>query len=127
MSKQNQLGTVSHWMARVLGLLFLALVTVGWWDESQARQDLPGGESGDWIFAWAIYTHLLPLALIAVGYTLAWAKPIWGAIAFGIYSVLQAISVGTEFIYIPLVVLPPLVIAILFLIPWLQLKRHRSS
>lgn len=114
---------VSTWVARIIALLFIALVTVGWLDESMARQDLPAPSSQDWFWSWAIFTHFIPLLLIVAGYIVGWKKPLFGAIAFGIFAVLQAISVGTEFIYIPLVVLPPLSVAALFMIPYFMSKR----
>jgi hypothetical protein len=110
---------VAIWVARTLGFLFLALVSIGWWDESLARQDLPpGGESQGFLWEWAVFTHLLPLVLIAVGYLLGWRMPWIASVAFLVYAGLQAMSVGTEWVYLPIVVLPPLLVSVMFFVAW---------
>jgi hypothetical protein len=127
MPKSSIASTVTNWLARIAGALFLLVVAVGWWDESQARQDPTGDMPQDFFFAWAVYTHLLPLSLITAGYVVGISKPLIAAIAFGIFAALQAISVGSELIYLPLVVMPPLVVGVLFLLAWLFKKKSQSA
>ena len=127
MPKSSMATTVTNWLARIVGALFLLVVAVGWWDESQARQDPTGAFPQDFFFAWAVYTHLLPLLLIAVSYVFGISKPLIAAVAFGIFAALQAISVGSELIYLPVVVLPPLVVGVLFLMAWLFKKKSQSA
>jgi len=109
-----------EWVARALAIAFAAITAVGWWDEARARQDpaLGGTAPGTWLDQWAIPTHLLPLLLIVAAIIVGWRRPLIAAIGFAIYAVLQAIAVGTEWIYLPLVVAPPALIAILYLIGW---------
>lgn len=116
---------VLNWIARVLAALFVALLSFAWWDESHARQDpmLSGGASGDWFYEWAIFTHVLPALFLLAVLICAWSRPLWGAMGFGIYAVLQVFVVGSEWMYLPLVAGPPLVIAGVYLIVYL-LQRH---
>ncbi|MEN9753283.1 MAG: hypothetical protein RL670_974 [Actinomycetota bacterium] len=106
------------WVARVAAVLFVLMTAWGWWDESQARQGGTGAASGDWVYQWAIYTHLVPLLLIVLGLALGWKKPFYAGLAFGLYALLGVFSVAGEWIYLPLVVGPPLVIALLFKLGW---------
>lgn len=110
-------ASVFGWLARILALGFIALNGYGWFDESMARQEMPSS-GGDWIWQWAILTHFLPLLLLVLGFLLGWKRPEFAAIAFGVYSVLQVFSVGEEWGYLPLVVLPPGVIALLYAATW---------
>ena len=127
MEKVQAKAGVWSWIARILGVLFVAVNGFGWWDEVQARQDPSGTPNQDVFWQWAILTHLLPLLLIVVGVIAGWTRPIFGAIAFGVFTLLQAISVGTEFIYLPLVVLPPLAIAVFFLLALFQQRKTKNS
>lgn len=113
------------WMTRVIAVLFVILNGLAWWDESQARQDptLGGSVPGDWFWQWAVLTHLLPLAFIIAATVLGWRMPAYGALGFLIFAAAQAVSVGAEWIYLPLVVLPPLLVAILFFVGWLLARR----
>lgn len=116
--KRRWSGSVLAWITRVLSIAFVALQAFAWWDESRARQDLTlsGDVSGDWFWQWAILTHLLPLALIAAATVVGWRWPSFGLVGFGVFAILQGISVGTEWVYLPLVAGPPLVIAVLYLV-----------
>ena len=113
--------TLLAWITRVIAVLFVILNGIAWWDESQTRQDptLGGSAPGDWFWQWAVLTHLLPLAFIAAATALGWWMPAYGALGFLIFATAQAVSVGAEWIYLPLVVLPPLLVAILFFVGWL--------
>lgn len=108
---------------------FAAITAVGWWDEAGARQEptLGGTEPGTWFDQWAIPTHLLPLLLIVAAIVVGWKRPFIAAIGFAIYAVLQAIAVGTEWAYLPLVVAPPALIAILYLIGWSVRRRAQPA
>lgn len=113
------------WITRVIAVLFVLLNAYGWWDESRARQELAlsGVESPDWIWQWAVLTHLLPLVIIIAATLIGWRMPMYGFIGFAVYAALQALSVGTEWVYLPYVAAPPLLIAVLFLIGWLLARR----
>lgn len=110
-------ASIFGWLARILALGFIALNGYGWFDESMARQEMPSS-GGDWIWQWAILTHFLPLLILVLGFLLGWKRPEVAAIAFGVYSVLQVFSVGDEWGYLPLVVLPPATIALLYAATW---------
>lgn len=121
---------VLNWIARVLAALFVALLSFAWWDESHARQDpmLSGETSGDWFYQWAIFTHVLPALFLLAVLILAWTRPLWGAIGFGIYAALQVFVVGSEWIYLPLVAGLPLIIAGVYLIAYfLQRKALKAG
>ena len=107
-------------------MLFVLINGYGWWDESQARQDpmLNGAASSDWLWQWAVLTHLLPLLLILTATIIGWRMPMYGVIGFGLFALLQAVSVGTEWMYLPFVAAPPLLVALLFLIGWLLALRN---
>mgnify|MGYP000927570132 CR=1 FL=1 len=120
-------NNVLAWVTRVLAVLFVVLNTYGWWNESQARQELTlnGDGSPDWIWQWSVTTHLLPLLLILAAAIVGWRMPLYGAIGFVVFAGIQAVSVGTEWVYLPLVVGPPLLIAVLFWVGWFR-ARHNS-
>lgn len=122
-------NSVLAWITRVLAVLFVALTAYGWWDESQARQGpSSGGGPTDWLWEWAVLTHLLPLVLIIAATAVGWRWPAYGALGFLIFAVLQAISVGTEWAYLPIVVAPPVVITVLFVVGWaLGLRAGRGT
>ncbi len=117
------------WTARVLSILFILLTTWGWWDETQARQEpkMNGEVSTDWLFNWAIFTHVLPLLLIIIATFIGWQRPIYGAIGFIAFAIVQAIGVGTEFEYLPSVLALPLLIALPYLIGWILARKHASA
>lgn len=112
------------WIARALSALYAGMWAVAWWDETQARQ---GGPDSDWFWQWAILTHVLPFALAAAGLIAGWKRPIYGVIAFGLITVLQIVSVGTEWVYLLVVVIPPLAVVLVYLFGWLTARRHQSS
>lgn len=120
---------VVEWVARVLAIAFAAITAVGWWDEARARQEptLGGTVPGTWFDQWAITTHFLPLLLIVAAIIAGWKRPLIAAIGFAIYAGLQAVAVGTEWAYIPLVVAPPVLIAILYLIGWSVRRRAKPA
>lgn len=107
----NSRWPVIHWFAKVLALAFVALTAFGWWDESQARQEPSLVADKDWLWQWAVTTHLIPLVVILIGTVLGWTKPLSGGIAFVIFAAIQAVFAGAEFIYWPYLVLPPALIA----------------
>lgn len=128
MSPRTRVPAV-EWVARVLAIAFAAITAVGWWDEARARQEptLGGTVPGTWFDQWAIPTHFLPLLLIVAAIIVGWRRPLIAAIGFAIYAVLQAIAVGTEWAYLPLVVAPPALIAILYLIGWSVRRRAKPA
>lgn len=117
------------WLARILSILFILLNTWGWWDETQARQEpkINGEVSTDWLWNWAIFTHVLPLLLILIATAIGWTKPIYGAIGFLVFAGIQAISVGTEFEYLPSVLTLPLLIALPYLVGWVLARRSKNK
>ena len=106
------------WVTRILSIAFVALNVWGWWQESGARQDpmLSGDVGGDWLWQWAVLTHLLPLLLMAVATAIGWTRPAFGAIGFGAFTLLQIISVGTEWMYLTLVATIPLTLTVLYVV-----------
>lgn len=122
-------GSALTWITRIVSILFVAMNAWGWWDESQARQDpsYTGAGAGDPIWAWAVVAHLLPLLLIFVATIIGWRMPIYGLLGFGLFTLLQALSVGTEWVYLPCVVLPPLAITVMYLFGWMFARRQRRS
>lgn len=107
---------VVGWVARVWGMIYALMLAGGWLDEMRARNE-PGNSDLPAIIAfdrYAILTHLLPLAILIAGIAIGWKRPLWGAIAFGIYAALGVIAVWGEWIYIPLVSGPSLLIAALY-------------
>ena len=106
------------WITRILSIAFVALNVWGWWQESAARQDpMLGGEvGGEWLWQWAVLTHLLPTLLILLATAIGWMRPGFGAIGFGAFTVLQVISVGTEWMYLPLVAAIPLALTVLYVV-----------
>jgi len=117
------------WVTRVISVLFVLLNGLAWWDESQARQDpqLGGAVAGDWFWQWAVLTHLLPLAFIALATVIGWRMPIYGAIGFFAFAAAQALSVGTEWVYLPLVAAPPLLAAVLYFIGWILARKTSAQ
>ena len=117
------------WTARVLSILFILLNTWGWWDESQARQEpkITGEVSTDWLYNWAILTHVLPILLIIVATIIGWQRPFYGAIGFIIFALVQAIGVGTEFEYLPAVLALPLLVTLPYLIGWLTARKQTTK
>lgn len=115
---------VIGWIARVLGILFAALMTYGWWDESQARQD----DGGDWFEQWAIVTHLLPALVLIAAVVVGWWWPLAAAIIFIAYAAVTVFSYAPEWMYAWFVTVPPLVIGVLYLIAWWRsreaVRRH---
>jgi hypothetical protein len=113
------------WITRTIAILFIAVNAWGWWNESQARQDTSFTMQGsdEWVWQWAVVTHLLPLILILAATIMGWRLPIYGNIGFGLFAVVQALSVGVEWMYLPYVALPPLFIAGLYLAGWLGARR----
>ena len=104
------------WLARILALIFALQLAWGWWDEMQARTE-PGNSDLPALIAfdrYAILTHLLPLAILVAGIILGWKRPQWGALGFAIYALLGVVMVIPEWIYLPLVSGPPLIIAALY-------------
>lgn len=104
------------WIARVLAMLFALQLALGWWDEMQARTE-PGNSNLPAIIAfdrYAILTHLLPLVILIAGIIIGWKRPLWGAIAFGIYAVLGVLMVFPEWLYLPVISGPPLIVAALY-------------
>lgn len=118
-------NAVLSWITRIVSILLVALNAYGWWNESQARQDpLSNGEvGGDWFWQWAVLTHLLPLILIILATVFGWSRPVYGLIGFGIFLILQILSVGSEWAYLPLVAGPSLVVSVLYLIGVLLPRR----
>lgn len=116
---------ILNWIARVLGLAFVALLSFAWWEESHARQDpmLSGETRGDWFFQWAIFTHVLPAIFLLAVVLFAWSRPLWGALGFGLYAAAQLFVVGGEWIYLPLVAGPPLIIATVYLVAYLLRRK----
>ena len=116
----NQLWTIRvlAWVTRIISLLYIALDAWAWWDESQARREPGSSATGDWIWQWAVLTHVAPLLVIVAATILGWRRPLYGAVLFGLFALLPTLSVGTEWSYLPLVALPPLLIGLLYLIGW---------
>ena len=111
------------WITRLVSIAFIALNAYGWIKESSARQDGALSLSGDVLNNWAVTTHLLPLILIVLGLIFGWQQPQYGLLAFVLFAGLQAVAAGSEWVYYPFVVLPPLVIAALFAVGWWLAKR----
>lgn len=113
------------WITRIVAVLYIALNAYGWWDESQARQSLTldGTVAGDWFWQWAVLTHLIPILVMILFTALGWQRPAFGAIGFLAIAVLQAFSVGTEWVYLPLVAAPPALVALLFGVGWMLARR----
>ena len=107
---------VISWVARILALVYALMLAGGWWDEMQARNQ-PGNSDLPAIIAfdrYAILTHLLPLAILIAGIAIGWRRPLWGAIAFGIYAALGVVAAWGEWIYLPLVSGPAVLIAAMY-------------
>ncbi|MBM7504638.1 hypothetical protein ACFPER_16860 [Agromyces aurantiacus] len=121
---------VAGWIARVLGILYVALLWWAWWQESQARREPRMGEdtaAGSWFEQWAVLTHLLPAIVLLVVLVLAWRWPVVGAIGFLAYAVITVVSWFPEWVYAGLVTGPPLVIGILFLVEALVQRRRTGT
>lgn len=108
--------TVALWISRILALAVTSLYLFAWWDESQARQDpmLGGVSQGDVFYQWAVWTHFLPAVALSILTVFGWNKPKYAGSGFAIFAVLQILTVGTELVYIPIVVAPGLIVAIAF-------------
>lgn len=117
------------WLARILSILFISLNAWGWWDETQARQEpkINGEVSTDWLYNWAIFTHVLPLLLIIIATVIGWRLPIYGAIGYALFAIIQAFGVGTEFEYLPSVLTLPLLIALPYLIGWVLARKQSGK
>lgn len=115
---------ITNQVARILAIAMVLLLSFAWWDETQARQDpMLGGEvAGDWIYQWAILTHVLPLLFLIAVVILAWWRPFIGVIGFGLYALLQVVVVAGEWLYLPFVAGPPLVIVIFYLVAYLNAR-----
>lgn len=105
------------WVSRVLAIGFVALLSFAWWDESQARQE-PSSlrEQTDWLWNWALLTHVIPVIFLTIVIALAWKKPLRGTIGFFFYALVQVFLVGGEWIYLSVVALPPTLIGLAYLI-----------
>lgn len=105
------------WVSRVLALAYVVILSFAWWDESQARQELSTTESHtDWLWNWALLTHVLPVIFVAIIIVLAWKRPLRGAIGFFVYALAQVLLIDGQWIYLPLVALPPTFIGLAYLI-----------
>ena len=112
----NRTFRITNWVARVLGMLMVALLVIAWWDESQARQQLVlgGATNPDFFFQWSIWTHFLPALALAIFTFAGWNRPRFAGTGFALFALLQAFTVGTELAYIPIVVAPGLIVAIAY-------------
>ena len=127
---ENRRTGVFGWIARVLGLLYVAMLWWAWWNESQARQDPMQGQdqaSGTWIDQWAVVTHLLPAVILLIALVLGWWWPLVAAIGFLGYAVASIFSWMPEWVYAGVVTAPPLIIGLLFLLEWLRARRRTSA
>lgn len=115
---------VFTWISRILAALFVGLLAFAWWDESQARMDPT--PTGDVLFDYAITTHVLPAVGLLIVLIWAWNKPLVGVVGFGLYAALQLFAVGGEWGYLPLVMAPPLIICVMYLVSYL-LKRKITT
>lgn len=117
---------VTNWVARVLAIVMVLLLSFAWWDESQARQDpMLGGEvAGDWFYQWAIWTHVLPVLFLTIVVMMAWWRPLIGVIGFGIYALLQVFVVEGEWFFLPYVMGPAVVVLIFYLVAYLTGRPH---
>ena len=109
-----------------MGIAYAVMLAGGWWDEMQARQE-PGNSDLPAIIAfdrYALLTHLLPVAILVIGIVLGWKRPIWAVGAFGLYALLGVVIAWGEWVYIPLVSGPSLVIALTY---WLSMRRQKSA
>ena len=108
--------TAAMWVSRILALAVTFLYLSAWWDESQARPVpmLGGVAQGDFFYQWAIWTHLLPVLALLLVTIAGWSRPRVGAIGFAVFAALQVFTVGTQLVYIPIVVAPGLIVTISF-------------
>jgi hypothetical protein len=118
---------VVGWIALVLGALYVALLWFAWWNESQARREPRVGEAtAPWLEQWSVLTHLLPAVVLLAALVLAWRWPIIGAVAFLGYALVTVATWFPEWIYAPLVTIPPLIVGVLFLADALLRRRGRG-
>ena len=119
MATGSAVNSIFNWSARVLAVLYLAILVVGWLDESAAREEpRVDGSSADWFFQWAIWTHVAPIVIAVISLVVGWRWQLWGASGFGLLTILSGISAGSEWAYLPFVAGPPAVIAVFFLVAW---------
>ena len=121
-------STIFLWCARVMAFLLVGLLSVAWWDETQARQDpmTQGIPNTDWFYQWAIWTHVAPVVFLLVAIILTWRAPLYGAVGFAIYALVQIMAVGGEWIYLPIVMGPPAVISLCFFLSYFFDKKARA-
>ena len=128
-SPGSRLYVTVNWIARSLTIAFAALLVIAWWDETRARQDIPAGSvsNTDWFYDWAIFTHVLPALCAVAVLIIAWRKPLWGFLGFLLYASVQIFAVGGEWIYLPFVAGPPLIIATVYLITYFVGTKQTSK
>lgn len=115
------------WIARVLAIAFDAMLAIAWWDESQARQDPQiSGNTQDWFWQWAIWTHVLPVVVLTIAIVWGWKKPLVGAIGFALYAVAQLFAIAGEWIYLPWAVAPPALVVLAYLVSYLLGRKIKA-
>lgn len=110
------------WIPRVLGLLFAAFVSI-------FALDVFGEGYSFWETARALFMHLIPvyvlLNALAIGWKWEWA----GALLFLAFSFIyiwmawRPVPVIDNFIFMWPIAVPPLLIALFFLISWANQRR----
>jgi hypothetical protein len=107
------------WTPRILGILFALFLSI-------FALDVFGQGYGFWGTALALFMHLIPVFVLLIGLALAWRWPWVGALGFLGFS-LWYLSVARGRFVSPIIVGPPLLVGILFLLNWSYGSRLRTA
>jgi hypothetical protein len=99
---------IIHWLPRVLAILFIIFISL-------FALDVFEMEAGFWQKIGGFLIHLIPSYILIIATIIAWKKEFIGGVLFIIFSVALAIWTRVELASL-LVILPPFIIGILFLV-----------
>jgi len=106
---------IIHWLPRVLAILFIIFISL-------FSLDVFEMEAGFWQKIGGFLIHLIPSYILIIATIIAWKKEFIGVVLFIIFSVALAILTKAELASL-LVILPPFIIGILFLVSWRKRKK----
>ncbi len=116
----HRLSRLLHWSPRILGILFVAFISL-------FALDVFGEGYGLWGTIIALFFHLVPSFILASGVALGWRRPWLGALLFLGFAALYVFRTGNNpWQAHPAIAGPPTLIGTLFLADW-WLKWERNA
>jgi hypothetical protein len=119
---KQPLKRILVWTPRMLGMLFALFVSI-------FALDVFGAGYGFWETILALLIHLAPVFVLLIGLAIAWRWAWVGAAVFLGFSVWYLVVFGGRFpwgVYF-IMVGPPLLVGVLFLVDWLYRAELRAA